>query len=149
MRLADILTVTRVKVGMAVDDKPSVILALAELFVEDVEGIDAERIAEVFEEREALASTGVGSGVAMPHGRIDGVPQLLAAVGIHQKGVEFDSIDGQPAHIFVALLGPKNLDHLKALARFSRILRSDTARRHLLAAASPRDALDIILAAER
>lgn len=134
---------------MTVDDKSSVLSELAGLFVDDVDGIGADRIAAVFEEREALASTGVGSGVAIPHGRIEGVPQLLAALGIHHEGVEFDSIDGQPAHIFVALLGPKNLDHLKALASFSRILRSASVRRELLAAASPEDAIDIVLAAER
>jgi len=149
VRLADILSANRVTVSLSVGDKSATLRALAELFLDDVEGIDAERIAEVFEEREALASTGVGSGVAIPHGRIDGVPNLLAAVGIVRDGVEFESIDGQPATIIVALLGPKNLDHLKALARFSRILRYESVRAALVAAESPEAALDVILAADR
>lgn len=149
MRLADILSARRITVRLEATDKASALRALAELFVDDVEGIEPEEIARVFEEREALASTGVGSGVAIPHGRIEGVPSLLAAVGIAPDGVDFDAIDGRPVHIFVALLGPRNLDHLKALARFSRLLRSESARRELLAAASPADALDHINAADR
>ncbi|MBX3271978.1 MAG: PTS sugar transporter subunit IIA [Sandaracinaceae bacterium] len=149
MRLADILAAHRITVRLEATDKASALRAMAELFVDDVEGIDADRIAAVFEEREALASTGVGSGVAIPHGRIEGVPTLLAAVGLSREGLDFDAIDGRPVHIFVALLGPRNLDHLKALARFSRLLRSEHARRDLLGAASPADALDRICAADR
>ncbi len=149
MRLAEILSARRITVRLEATDKASALRALAELFVDDVEGIEVEEITRVFEEREALASTGVGSGVAIPHGRIEGVQSLIAAVGISKEGVEFDAIDGRPVHIFVALLGPRNLDHLKALARFSRLLRSHETRRELLGAASPADALDRINLADR
>ncbi|MCA9604165.1 MAG: PTS sugar transporter subunit IIA [Myxococcales bacterium] len=149
MRLAEILSARRITVRLEATDKPSALRALAELFVDDVEGIDVEEITRVFEEREALASTGVGSGVAIPHGRLQGIPSLIAAVAISKEGVEFDAIDGRPVHIFIALLGPRNLDHLKALARFSRLLRSSETRRELLGAASPADALDRINLADR
>lgn len=149
MRVGDILTARRITVGLEARDKASALRELAELFVDDVEGIEAEQIAEVFEEREALASTGVGSGVAIPHGRLQGVPTLLAAVGLSRDGIEFESIDGRPVHIFVALLGPRNLDHLKALARFSRMLRDEENRREVLGSGSPADALDRIVAADR
>jgi len=149
VRLGDILTAKRITVRLEATDKASALRELAELFIEDVEGIEAEQITAVFEEREALASTGVGSGVAIPHGRLAGVPSLLAAVGLSREGIEFESIDGQPVHIFVALLGPRNLDHLKALARFSRMLRDEENRREVLGAGSPADALDRIVAADR
>jgi len=149
VRLTEILNANRVTVGMVADDKASALSALAGLFVDDAKSIDPDRIRMVFEEREALASTGVGSGVAIPHGRIEGVPSLLAALGIHRKGVDFDSIDGEPVHIFVALLGPRNLDHLKALARISRILRSDALRDRLASAQTPEAALEIIIGADR
>ncbi len=133
---------------MEASDKPSAVRELAQLFVADVEGIDALTIARVFEERESLASTGVGSGVAIPHGRLEGVPSLLAGVAFSSDGIDFDSVDGRPVHIFVALLGPRNLDHLKALARFSRMLRSEATRRELLSSTSPADALSRICAAD-
>ena len=148
MKLGDILCANRIAIRMDASDKSGAVRELAELFLDDVEDIDAEKIRQVFEEREALASTGVGSGVAIPHGRLEGVPSLLAAVGFSPGGIDFDSVDGQPVHIFVALLGPRNLDHLKALARFSRMLRSDLTRTALLASVSPEDALERICAAD-
>lgn len=147
MRLADILTVDRVTVRMQARDKASALRELAHLFVGADEGVDAESIVAVFEAREALASTGVGSGVAIPHGRLAGVSKLRAAVGISPQGLEFDAIDGRPVHILVAVLGPneKTGDHLKALARFSRLLRNRAVRDRLLAADTGAAALEIIL----
>ena len=147
MRLADILSVDRVTVALRAGDKPSALRELAQLLAGADARIDPEAVATVFEEREALASTGVGSGVAIPHGRLPSVSQLRAAVGISTGGVDFDAIDGRPAHILVAVLGPERQtgEHLKALARFSRLLRDDELRRQLLAAPSPERALEIIL----
>lgn len=147
MRLADILTVERVTVRLRARDKPSALRELARLFVGSDEGVGEEDIVRVFEEREALASTGVGSGVAIPHGRLPGVTKLRAALAVSTEGVEFDAIDGQPAHILIAVLGPeqKTGDHLKALARFSRLLRMERVRKRLLAADAAQDALEILL----
>lgn len=145
MRLAEILDVERVVVRLRAPNKASALASLAELFVGSVEGIDAAGIAAVFEEREAIASTGIGSGVAIPHGRMESVPRLLAAVAICEEGVDFDAIDGKPAHILVALLGPRNLEHLKALARFSRLLRSPRVRARLVDAADAESAYQTIL----
>lgn len=150
MRLADILAVQRVKVGLHVEDKRSALEGLAHIFVEDDPGLDPQAITRVFEEREALASTGVGSGVAIPHGRLPGVPRLVAALGICQGGVEFEAIDGCPAHILVAVLGPERQtsDHLKALARFSRLLRNPTVRAALLEATSDAEAFQLMIDAD-
>jgi PTS system nitrogen regulatory IIA component len=146
--LADILIAKRVTVNLAAADKSSALRALAKLFVDADPSLDAAEITRVFEEREALASTGVGSGVAIPHGRLPGVTQLAAAIGICKPGVEFDAIDGRPAHILVAVLGPERQtgDHLKALARFSRVLREDSVRGSLLGAPTDDEALAIVLA---
>jgi PTS system nitrogen regulatory IIA component len=147
VRLADILSVERVTVGLRAEDKASALHELAKLFAHGDPALDAGAIARVFEEREGLASTGVGSGVAIPHGRMRGVERLLAAIGIAKEGVDFDAIDGRPAYIFVAVLGPERQtgEHLKALARFSRILREDAVRARLMAAASAADALELLL----
>ncbi len=147
MRLADILNAQRVTVNLAAQDKHGALEALARLFVRDDARLSAASITKVFEEREALASTGVGSGVAIPHGRLPDVASLVAAVGICKPGVEFEAIDGRPAHILVAVLGPERQtgDHLKALARFSRLLRDERVRARLLEARDDADALEILL----
>lgn len=149
MRLADILTPERVTVKLVAADKPAALRGLAELLVTP-DGPDAEAVAQVFEKREALASTGVGSGVAIPHGRMHGVEELQAAVGICAGGVDFDAIDGRPAYILVAVLGPiaKTGEHLKALARFSRVLRRAPIREQLLAADTALAAYETILEAD-
>lgn len=147
VRLVDILSVERVTVELRAMDKPSALRALAQLFVDVDPELDAADIARVFEEREALASTGVGSGVAIPHGRLRTVERLVAAVAIAKEGIDFEAIDGRPAHIFVAVLGPEKQtgEHLKALARFSRILRDESVRAKLIAVEDAREALEILL----
>lgn len=151
MRLSDILAVERVNVGLHADDKRGALEALAALFVQNDSSLDVETITRVFEEREALASTGVGSGVAIPHGRLSGVSRLMAAVGVAKRGVDFDAIDGRPAHILVAVLGPERQtgEHLKALARFSRLLRDENVRARLLAARTNAEAFQILLGEDR
>lgn len=147
VRLAEILNEQRVTVRLQAEDKRSALDALARLFVLDDPRLDRDAIQRVFEEREALASTGVGSGVAIPHGRLPDVERLVAAVGICKGGVEFEAIDGRPAHILVAVLGPERQtgEHLKALARFSRLLRDERVRTRLLDAADDAAALEILL----
>ncbi|MCS6797880.1 MAG: PTS sugar transporter subunit IIA [Myxococcota bacterium] len=144
MRLADILAVERVCTCVQATDKAGVLRELARLFT----GLDEEEVLRVLVERERLASTGVGSGVAIPHGRIRGTDRVLAAVAIAPAGIPFDSVDGRPATILVAVLAPDHNagEHLRALARLSRILRDPAVRDRLLAARDPADALEVLLA---
>ena len=146
MRLEEILTEQRVTVRLDAVDKRSALNALAALLVADLEAEPSE-VVRVFEEREALASTGVGEGVAVPHGTLPEVDSLIAAVGIVKRGVEFNAIDGRPAHILVGLVGPERARgaHLKALARFSRLLRHASVRARLLEAEGDREAFEIIV----
>ena len=149
MRLKGILTVERVTVALGATSKADALAELADLFVEGVTDVELDRdeVVRVFEERESLASTGVGSGVAIPHGRLSSVPSLVAAVGLSKAGVEFEAIDGRPAHIHVAVLGPERQtgEHLKALARFSKLLRNGIVRQKLLAAPDARAAFDLLI----
>ncbi len=75
--------------------------------------------------RESLGSTAIGQGIAIPHAKSDCVEKLVAAFGISRKGIDFDSLDGEPAHIFFLLVAPQDSagPHLKALARISRLLK--------------------------
>lgn len=110
--------------------------ALAELCraVSVRHGIDPERMLTVLMERERLGSTGVGDGVAIPHGKLPDLDHIIAGFGRSREGVEFASMDDRPAHLFFVLLAPKSsaAAHLKVLARISRLMKSPEVRRALM-----------------
>ncbi|MBT3343344.1 MAG: PTS sugar transporter subunit IIA, partial [Gemmatimonadetes bacterium] len=98
-------------------------------------------------EREKIMSTGIGDGIAIPHGKSDAVVELTAALGIHKRGVDFEALDGEPAFVFFLLVSPANVSgpHIKALARISRMLKNDGFKKKLIEAGS---ADDIVAAIE-
>ncbi len=100
--------------------------------------VDAQRLLETLLEREKLGSTGIGEGVAIPHGKVAGLPGLVAAFGRSAQGIDFRAIDGRPTHLFFTLFAPENSAgaHLKALARISRIFKNATFREALMRATS-------------
>jgi nitrogen PTS system EIIA component len=116
--------------------KLDIIAELAEHLARHHDGVDKAALTHVLVEREKLASTAIGEGVAIPHGKLDAVGKLVACVGRARAGVDFDSIDGQPTYIFFVLVAPENSTgiHLKALARISRLFKDPEFRQRLLAA---------------
>lgn len=147
MRLGEILTLDRVTVSLEAGDKPAALRAIARLFHRTETSLDEEKILTTLHAREQLASTGVGSGVAIPHGRVAGIEKMVGALAVSRAGVPFESIDGEPARIFIAVLAPERHtgDHLKALARISRLLRDGAVRQRLLEAESAEAALQIVI----
>ncbi|AKF07542.1 PTS sugar transporter subunit IIA [Sandaracinus amylolyticus] len=153
MRLAELLTVDRIDTDLDARDKGDAIRAMAKLLASGLypsaggSAPSVEEVERVLREREAVASTGVGDGVAIPHGRLPGLTRFVGALGIQKDGVAFDAIDGRPASILFALIGPDRAagEHLKCLARISRALRDDSVRAKLLGAEAPQRALDIVL----
>lgn len=152
MRLAELLTIDRVDTDLRAQDKREALVSLSRLLASglDVEQAETERVDNVhriLEARESLASTGVGEGVAIPHGRVPGLERFVGALAIRRAGVAFDAVDGRPASIFFALIGPDRSagEHLKCLARISRVLRDESVRARLLQAEDPGRALDIVL----
>lgn len=99
--------------------------------------VDGQRLLETLLDREKLGSTGIGEGVAIPHGKLASLPGLMASFGRSAAGVDFRAIDGKPTHIFFALFAPENSAgaHLKALARISRIFKNPAFREAILKAA--------------
>lgn len=95
---------------------------------------DVDAAVEVILERERLGSTGIGDGIAIPHGKLKGLKTILCVFGRSIKGVSFDAVDREPVHIFFLLLAPEDSAglHLKMLSRISRILRDQSFRRKLL-----------------
>jgi PTS system nitrogen regulatory IIA component len=98
--------------------------------------VPAERIYAMLAEREEIGTTGIGEGVAIPHGKLTGVPRLTASFGVSHGGVDFQAIDGRPTFLFFALIAPENSAgiHLKALARISRLFKSPAFREAILKA---------------
>ena len=111
-----------------------------------IAGVNQEELVRVLMEREKLGSTGIGSGIGIPHGKLKDLDSLVLGFGLSRRGVDFESIDGQPAHIFFVLITPENSTglHLKLLARISRLLKDDQFKKRLLNATSGDDIFNII-----
>ncbi|MDH5491856.1 MAG: PTS sugar transporter subunit IIA [Myxococcales bacterium] len=150
MRIGEILQLSRVTTTLDATDKEGAIRALAELVTQGEATLDPEQVYEVLSNRERIASTGVGSGIAIPHGRVAKIGSVRAALGIHPEGIPFDSVDGEPVRIFVAVLAPEGQpsQHLKTLAGISRVLRDPGVRRRLLEAEGPEALLSALVEAE-
>ena len=145
--LADLLHPERVRVGLTLSDKEAALRAIASLLTMPEGTANEETVYEVLLERERLASTGIGSGVAIPHGRYDGVDELRAAVALCPAGVDFDAVDRLPVKIVVGIVGPRSMPqkHLAALAGVSRVLRDDRKREALLKAADNAEAYRVLV----
>ncbi len=98
--------------------------------------VDAQRLIDTLVEREKLGSTGIGDGVAIPHGKVPGLPNIMASFGRSKQGIDFSAIDGKPSYLFFALFAPENSAgaHLKALARISRIFKNPAFRDSIMKA---------------
>jgi PTS system nitrogen regulatory IIA component len=95
--------------------------------VAQIAGVNSQELVRVLMDRERLGSTGIGGGIGIPHGKLRDLDSLVLGFGLSRKGVDFESIDGKPTHIFFILVTPENSTglHLKLLARISRILKND------------------------
>ncbi len=126
-RIADFLNEKAVNHDLASRDKKGVINELVDLLVSNgsLNKKSKPGVVKILLDREALGSTGIGQGIAIPHGKTAAVKSLVAAFGLSRKGVNFESLDGEPAYIFFLLLAPKESagPHLKALAKISRLLK--------------------------
>lgn len=141
MKIMDILVRDAVILDLAARDKRGVIEELAAALTKAEPSVDAERLREVLLEREELQSTGIGDGVAIPHGKMPGLPKLLASFARSREGVDFESIDGQLTNLFFLLVVPEHSggQHLKALARISRFFRDAAFRKDLAEAETVAD----------
>ena len=124
MRLDDYLIADAVDAHLGASNKPGVIRALVGLLLRVGPHLDPNKLVEVLEQRESLQSTGIGKGVGIPHARFDGLETPIIALGLSSGGIEFDSLDGEPTHLFITVLVPTNAQglHLKILARISRLI---------------------------
>ena len=140
MDLADILAEGSVLVCTDITRKSELIARVAET-VANATGLDAGMVEATLNEREALGSTGLGNGIAVPHGKVSGLKGVVAVFVRLPRGIEFDALDDQPVDLVMALVAPVGFgaDHLKALARVARLLRTESVVGALRAASTPRE----------
>lgn len=147
MRLADLLDRRQVVADLKAKGKLEVLDELAGLLSAGDDRIPSAEFSRTLVERERLRSTGVGSGVAIPHGKVQGLDQLTMAVGLSRRGIEFDAADGRPVHIFMALAAPVSStgDHLKALARIARLCGDTAFRGRLLGCETDEEVYSVLI----
>jgi len=151
MQILDFLSVDSIKLSMESKNKKDAIKELVDVLVKSGKVKDKKKMIQTLMEREELGSTGIGQGIAIPHGKSDTVSDLAAAFGISTDGVSFDSLDGEPVNIFFLLVAPEGAAgaHLKALARISSLLKDKYFRKSLLSAQSPEEVIKIIQEEEK
>ncbi len=135
MKLADFVREDLVLADLVATAKGAVVDEIAAHIALKTPPLQAADVARVLKDREALASTAVGDGVAIPHGKMEAAGELRGCVARSLAGVDFASHDGKPTHLFVVLIAPESSTgvHLKALARISRLFKDADFRARLLA----------------
>ncbi|MFH1369277.1 MAG: PTS sugar transporter subunit IIA [Elusimicrobiota bacterium] len=146
MKIMDFLNPEAITIDLKAQDKKSAITELVELLSKSKKLKKPGEVIDAILEREKLGSTGIGQGVAIPHGKTNAVSEQIGAFGISQKGVEFNSLDGEPVHLIFLLVGPVEVagQHLKALARISRLFKDKFFRQALKDAKSVEEIVKII-----
>ncbi|MBI3768875.1 MAG: PTS sugar transporter subunit IIA [Deltaproteobacteria bacterium] len=142
MKILDILDPEAIVPEMRATSKPEALQELAAALAKVHPTTDQERLVEALLEREELGSTAIGEGIAIPHGKLPGIGNVVAVFGRSPAGIDFDSLDGSPTRLFFLLVAPEDSAgvHLKALARISRLLKDRGFRERLFAGAT-REAL--------
>ncbi|MFQ5952183.1 MAG: PTS sugar transporter subunit IIA [Candidatus Omnitrophota bacterium] len=148
MKVVELLDPEAISVNIKSQDKDGVLSELVDLLVLSggIKKADKEEILSKLQDRELLGSTGIGKGIGIPHGKTESVKKMTAALAVSKKGVDFKSLDGEPAYILFLLLAPGETPgpHLKALARISRLLDDKFVRDRLRFAKDKSEILKII-----
>jgi len=151
MFLTEILKPTCIKVPLEGEDKNAVIAELIDLL--DANGLlsDKKAVSEAVFTREQTRSTGIGSGIAIPHGKCKGLKELVMALGIAHEPIDFESVDGKPVRIVMLLASPANQTgpHIQALAQISRLMLDEQFQQALEKANSAEEVYDLFSKKER
>jgi len=150
MRLSELLNPSSISLRLKARTKREALVEMVELLEEGHHFSSQGEIFDRVMRRESMMSTGLFPGAAIPHGKARSVDRMAAACGVSVEGVDFESEDGKPTHLFVLLVSPENATtpHVKLLANISRILKEEPVRRSLIEAASPDAFLELIRNAE-
>jgi PTS system nitrogen regulatory IIA component len=147
MKISDILHPDAVVERLNAVTKKEALLELVGPLSRLQEGLDGDRMVDVLLDREKLGSTGVGEGIAIPHGKISDLSDVIVSFGRSARGVDFEAMDGKPVHLFFLLMAPEGCAgaHLKALAKISRMLKDISFRHRLMEAKSAAELYKLIV----
>lgn len=147
MKLTSIILKETILPSLKGHDRHQVLREMSEVLAKNEPGLKAEEVYSFLEEREKLGSTGIGCGVAIPHGKIPSAKRMIGCFGRSVEGIDFQSQDGELAHLFFVLIAPENVSglHLKVLSRLSRMLKSKAAREQFMTAKDADEIFGIIL----
>jgi len=150
MRLTEILKPENIKIPLAAKTKNEAITELVQLLADNGQITDAKKVVEAVLEREATRTTGIGNGLAIPHGKCTGTKDLVMAIGKPAAPIDFQSIDGRPVTVIWMLTSPpdKTGPHIHALARISRLMTIDKFQNALRLAKTSQEVYDAIVAQE-
>jgi PTS system nitrogen regulatory IIA component len=149
MKILEILPKKAIIPDLKGRTKKQVLDELIDALLREKPELDRERLMAVLLERERLGSTGIGDGIAIPHGKLRDLDQLILSFGKSMLGVDFESMDGKPVHLFFLLVAPENCTgiHLRALARIARLLKNALVRKRL-ASANTQDEIFLVIQQE-
>lgn len=147
MKLSELIDEDYILPELKAKDKKEVLEELVDALVRREPSIDKKALVKVLLERERLGSTGIGDGVAIPHGKFHGITHPIITLGRSRKGLDFESMDGEPAFLFFLLVAPENSAsiHLKALAKIAKILKNSSFRKVLMEAPGKRELYQMII----
>jgi fructose-specific phosphotransferase system IIA component len=150
MRLTEILKPENIKLPLAAKNKTEAISELVDVLAKNGEVTDPKKVLDSVLERESTRTTGIGNGLAIPHGKCNGVSHLVMAIGRPAQPIDFQAIDGRPVNLIWLLASPPDQTgpHIHALARISRLMTIDRFRQALAAAQTPQDLYNAIVQQE-
>jgi PTS system nitrogen regulatory IIA component len=145
MKILDVLNINAINVDLKARDKKGLLDEMVAPVATET-GASHQKLVKVLMDRERLGSTGIGGGIGIPHGKLKNLDSLVLGFGLSRQGIDFESMDGRPTHIYFLLLTPESSAgvHLKLLARISRLLKNDGVKERLMQAQAPQDVINII-----
>jgi PTS system nitrogen regulatory IIA component len=146
MKIMDYLSEEWVIPDLQGTDKPSILKELSSVLVKPCQVMSVEELLQVLLDREKLGSTGIGEGIAIPHGRLKKLKKFFISFGRSINGVDFDSIDQKPSQLFFLVMAPENsaVDNLKLLGRIVTLLKEPSFKRKLIEASSQRELFEVL-----
>ena len=144
MKISDILEEKLIVTNLAKTAKDEVINAMIDVLSQSSKVADKEKVRTAIFEREKIMSTGVGNGFAIPHGKTDGVSDIVAAFGVTAQPIDYQALDGKPVRLIFVLVGRENMvgPHIKLLSRISRLMNKEEFRNKLMEIKTPKEVIE-------
>ncbi|MGI9553531.1 MAG: PTS sugar transporter subunit IIA [Thermodesulfobacteriota bacterium] len=146
MKISDLISNDSIILDFKASSKQQVLEKIS-TFLANKSGLNSEKILKVLLERENICSTAIDEGVAIPHGKLSGLNNIVCVLVISNEGIEFDSLDNKPSHIFISLLSPDNSSnlHIQALSTISKVFKNPELRSKILQSGTINEVYNLII----